>query len=100
LEETIDACPDARHLVHSDLLNFNLLVADDRITGVIDWGSAMYGDFLWDVAWFAFWQPWYPAWRGLDFPEAARQHFAEIGLDVPEFDARLRGCELAIGLDG
>ncbi len=30
------------------------------------WGTAlagMYGDFLYDPAWFCFWQPWYPAWE-------------------------------------
>ena len=48
-----------RHLIHSDLLNYNVLVADGRISAVIDWGCAMYGDFLYDLAWFEFWAPWY-----------------------------------------
>jgi hygromycin-B 4-O-kinase len=100
LEVVVDTCPNERYLVHSDLLNFNLLVADDQVSGVIDWGSALYGDFLWDVAWFTFWQPWYPAWRGVDIAAAARRHLAAVGADVVRYDERMRACELAIGLDG
>ena len=58
----VDARPEARHLVHSDLLNFNVLAEDDRVSAVFDWGAALYGDFLWDVAWLTFWQPWYVNW--------------------------------------
>jgi hypothetical protein len=39
-------------------------------------------------------------WSTLDIRQAAIEHFAAIGLPVPNFDARLRCCELAIGLDG
>jgi hygromycin-B 4-O-kinase len=91
--------PHERSLVHGDLLNFNVLVADDRVSAVIDWGCSMYGDFLYDVAWFAFWAPWYPAWRGIDFPGEAARHYESIGLDVPHFAERLRLCQLHIGLD-
>ena len=100
LQRLADACPEQRHLVHSDLLNYNVLVAEGRITAVLDWGSSIYGDFVFDLAWLTFWQPWYRAWRGVDFGQAARRHYAEIGLQVPNFDERLQCCELFIGLDG
>jgi hygromycin-B 4-O-kinase len=100
LQSLAETCPEPRHLVHADLLNYNVLVADGRVTAVLDWGSSLYGDFLFDVAWLTFWQPWYPAWQGVDFREAARRHYAEIGLEVPDFDERMRCCELVIGLDG
>jgi len=101
LEAQLDECPESRHLVHSDLLNYNALTAKDRVTAVIDWGSSLYGDFVFDIAWFTFWQkPWYPAWRSIDFAAEARRHYAAIGLDVPDFDARLRCCELYIAMDG
>jgi hygromycin-B 4-O-kinase len=100
LETLVDACPNERYLVHSDLLNFNVLVQADRISAVLDWGASLYGDFVWDLAWFTFWQPWYAAWSTLDIRQAAVAHFAAIGLPVPNFDARLRCYELAIGLDG
>ena len=100
LESVATDLPDDRHLIHSDLLNGNVLVDEDRITAVFDWGSSMYGDFLLDLAWICFWAPWSPAFRAIDFRQAAIDHYAAIGLDVPDFDRRLRACELWIGLDG
>lgn len=93
------ACPESRHLVHSDLLNRNVLVAEGRISGVIDWGCALYGDFLYDVAWLIFWAPWFPAWREIDFAAEAARHYAAIGLEVPGFRERLRCYQIHIGLD-
>ena len=88
LQTLVDACPEARHLVHSDLLNFNVLVTDDRISAVLDWGSSIYGDFLWDLAWFTFWQPWYTAWASVDLRKAA---LASLPTDRPG-GAKLRGA--------
>lgn len=99
LRPLVEACPEARHLVHSDLLNYNVLFAGDRVSAVLDWGSALYGDFLYDLAWLCFWQPWYPAWQSVDFAAEARRHHASIGLDVPDFDQRLRAYQVHIGLD-
>jgi hygromycin-B 4-O-kinase len=67
---------------------------------VLDWGCALYGDFLYDLAWFCFWQPWYPAWRDIDFRARYLRHCAAIGLHVPRFDERLRACQIHIGLAG
>jgi hygromycin-B 4-O-kinase len=92
--------PEERHLIHSDLLHFNVLVADDHVSAVFDWGCALYGDFLYDLAWFAFWSPWFPAWQGIDFREEAANHFAGIGLEVQRFEERFRCCQVHIGLDG
>jgi hygromycin-B 4-O-kinase len=95
-----DRIPKERYLIHSDLLHYNVLVHADRVTGVLDWGCGMYGDFLYDLAWLCFWQPWYPAWQGIDFQAEATRHYAEIGLDVPHFEERLRCCQIHIGLAG
>ena len=35
---------------HDDLINRNLLVDGDRISAFLDWGSSIYGDFLYDIA--------------------------------------------------
>jgi hygromycin-B 4-O-kinase len=98
LEALTGYCPEKRHLIHSDVLNFNVLVADGRISAVIDWGCAMYGDFLYDLAWFLFWSPWYPDWAGIDFQREAARHYASIGLDVPHFEERLTCYQIHIGL--
>ena len=91
--------PEERWLIHRDLLHFNVLVADGAISGVMDWGCATVGDWLYDLAWLTFWAPWYPAWRGIDFAEEAAAH-AAIGLDVPSFAERLACCQIHIGLAG
>ncbi|MBA2756737.1 MAG: phosphotransferase [Chloroflexi bacterium] len=91
--------PENRHLVHSDLVNHNVLAAGDRLTGVLDWGSSIYGDFVYDIAWMSFCAMWYPNWGGIDFAEEARRHYAEIGPDVPGFELRLRAYEIYIGLN-
>jgi hygromycin-B 4-O-kinase len=98
LDALIPECAPERHLIHSDLLNDNVLVEDGRISAVIDWGCAMYGDFLYDLAWFAFWAPWYAAWRGIDFRSEATRHYVSIGLTVPRFEERLTCCQIHIGL--
>jgi hygromycin-B 4-O-kinase len=99
LQSFVDACPEERHLVHSDLLNYNVLVSGDRVSAVLDWGSSLYGDFVYDVAWLSFWQPWYPAWSDISFPAEATRHYASIGLTVPRFEERLRCYEVVIGLE-
>jgi hygromycin-B 4-O-kinase len=98
LEVLVKSSPEERHVVHSDLLHYNVLVAGDQISAVFDWGCALYGDFLYDIAWLTFWAPWYRAWDSIDFREAAARHYAAIGLAVPDFDARLRCYEVHIGL--
>jgi hygromycin-B 4-O-kinase len=92
--------PRERHLIHSDLLHFNVLVLGDRVTAIFDWGCGLYGDFLYDLAWLCFWSPWYQAWRAIDFGQEALRHYAAIGLDVPHFEERLLACQIHIALAG
>jgi hygromycin-B 4-O-kinase len=100
LRSLVPACPEIRHLVHSDLLYGNVLVAGDQISAVFDWGCTLIGDFLYDLAWFTFWAPWCPGIEAIDLRSEALRHFETIGLDVPDFDARLRAYEVHIGLAG
>jgi hygromycin-B 4-O-kinase len=100
LESLAAGLPDARHLVHSDLTHYNVLVDGARVTAVLDWGSSLYGDFLYDLAWISFWAPWYPAWRDVDFEREALRHYGAIGLHVPAFAERIAAAKLHIGLDG
>ncbi|MCB0013181.1 MAG: phosphotransferase, partial [Anaerolineales bacterium] len=39
-----------RCLLHCDLINRNVLVADDHLTAVFDWGCGRYGDHLYELA--------------------------------------------------
>jgi hygromycin-B 4-O-kinase len=92
------AFPGPRSLVHNDLLNRNVLATDGRVTAVFDWGCSIYGDFVYELATIVFWSPWYPAIERLDMVTAAQDHYADMGLEVPNFEARLRCCALHIGL--
>lgn len=94
----LDDMPNLRHIVHCDLLNFNVLVEDHRISGVIDWGCAMYGDFLYELAWFAFWWPWYPQWAGINVVDAAITMYVNLGADLTGAHERLLCYQLHIGL--
>ena len=91
---------EGRHLVHTDLLHFNVLSAGGKISAVIDWGNSMYGDFLYDLANFTFWAPLHPAIEKINWITTAKQYFGEKGVEIPNFDGRLRACEIHIGLAG
>ena len=72
--------------------------AGGRVTSVFDWGCSMYGDFVYELATIVFWSPWYAAIEASDMTSRALDHYGDMGLDVPNFDARLRCCALHIGL--
>jgi hygromycin-B 4-O-kinase len=99
MESLFDKLPSIRHVVHSDLLYFNVFVKEDKISGVIDWGNSFYGDFLYDIAWFSFWAFWHEGLRSFDFRELAREHFEKLRIEVPNFDERMDCYEIHIGLD-
>ena len=98
LRRLVDFCPEVRHLIHDDLINFNVLVDGDRISAVLDWGSSVYGDFLYDLAKLVFYQPWVPQWRNIDFAAEARAHYDAVGVAVPHFAERLSCYAIRIGL--
>ena len=99
MQSLLPYASEDRHLIHSDLLHFNVLVANDRVSAIVDWGCSMYGDFLYDIAWLVFWSQWYPVWQGIDFRNESVRHFDAIGLEVPHFEQRLRLCEIHMALD-
>ena len=83
-------------VVHADLINANVLVDDGHITAVLDWGSAMYGDPLHDIAWITFWAPWHPNLSGPALLEAALNDGRLTASG--DVDRRLHACRLHIGL--
>lgn len=62
IEALLPLCPERRDLVHGDLLHQNVLISDDatRVTAIFSWKCAVFGDFLYDVAWCTVWGPWHP----------------------------------------
>jgi hygromycin-B 4-O-kinase len=100
LKSHLDYCPNSRHLLHNDLLHFNVLVKEQEIRAIVDWGNALYGDFLYELAAFTFYAPWYPAMASINWREEARAYYVKVGVDIPHFDERLRCYEAHLGLSG
>jgi hygromycin-B 4-O-kinase len=99
LRELAEGLPDDRHMIHGDLVNHNVLVQGSRITAVIDWGNALYGDWLYDAAWLIFWWPWFPQWQDIDITAELEGHWEQHGGQPPRLHHRLRACLVHIGLD-
>jgi len=93
MRELMPFAPERRHLVHNDLLYHNVFVDDHGIV-LLDWGASIYGDFLYDAALLTFWWPWYAQWSSIDIVTEVTRRFG----DTPNFGARLRMCELDIGI--
>jgi hygromycin-B 4-O-kinase len=99
LLDLIPFCPEERHLVHNDLLHENLIMQENRVAAVIDWGCALWGDFLYDLAMYTTWQFYYPSMTGIDFIEAARQAFQAKNVPLLYFRERLQCYEIHLLLD-
>ena len=87
-------CPEERALVHNDFQFENILAEGARITGVIDWANALYGDPLYDVARLIAWSA-HPGWWYDDGAELLRARFG----DAPQYDERISCYLCHLGLD-
>lgn len=85
-------CSEDRTLLHGDCGFDNVLSDGSRITGVIDWGESMYGDFLYDYAWLSYWSN--DRARG----KTLKEYYFRKNINHTNFDERMRCYELHIGL--
>lgn len=99
LQELVTGLPHSRHVIHGDLVNRNVLAEGTRITAVIDWGNALYGDYLYDAAWLIYWWPWFPAWQDIDIARDLRWHWGSTGGAPADLEHRLLTYLIHIGLD-
>nr|WP_249435698.1 aminoglycoside phosphotransferase family protein [Paenibacillus sp. Marseille-Q4541] len=99
LRQLVTKLPEHRGIIHSDLLNRNVLVHQGKLTGIIDWGNAFYGDPLYDIAWLIYWWSWYPDWQKVDLQVILDRHWDKHGGQPPQLEERLRCCLIHIGLD-
>lgn len=86
-------CPEERALLHCDYHFDNVLTDGQRITGVIDWGNACYGDPLYDVAWLGRW--WSISQGDRDAAALLRARHGA----APYYDERVACYECHFGLD-
>ncbi|HEY8741727.1 MAG TPA: aminoglycoside phosphotransferase family protein [Chloroflexota bacterium] len=85
------ACPEQRWLLHGDYGYDNVLTDGQRITGVIDWANAGYGDYLCDVSWLGFWPV------GRDTTDELRQRYGSAA-EAANYDERITCYQCLIGL--
>lgn len=88
----------ARSLIHADLINRNVLVKDQRLSGVFDWGCSLYGDHLYDLAWLEFWSPWHPNMDLTALRQELERLWYQNGYQPENLEARLLAAHLHIGL--
>ena len=81
VEELTTDLPDTRGLVHADLLLNHLVDGDDGVTAVFDWGNALAGDPLYDIAWILYCIPWFQAIDRRHVLALARRHFPNDDVD-------------------
>ena len=93
----LDACPDRRQLVHSDLLHYNVLVtpAADAVTAVFSWKCSTWGDALYDLAWCTFWGRWHDGIGALNLWDRVVPTLS--GADAVDVGVRHHVYELQIG---
>jgi hygromycin-B 4-O-kinase len=90
--QLVEYCPEERGLFHCDLHFDNVLSDGRRITGVIDWANACYGDSLYDVAWLGWWFAKY------GYPDGVAL-LRERHRSAPHFAERIACYECHFGLD-
>jgi hygromycin-B 4-O-kinase len=90
--ELLPYCPEDKYLVHADCNFDNILSKDGKITGIIDWESSLYGDFLYDIAWLSFWT------KDFDYEKAYLDFCKTTGKEIEHFKERVLCYKLFIGL--
>ncbi len=92
LEKFMPFITEDRYLVHGDY-GFNNIVSDGKsITGVLDWGESMFGDFMYDVSWLEFWS------SNINYGQIFKEHYHSNGIEVPNFNERLICYQLDLGI--
>lgn len=88
----LDFCPADRYLVHGNYSLRNILAHGGKITGVIDWLDARYGDFVYDIAGLDYWIP------ELHMRELCQQYYQQRRGPIPFYEERMLCYECYIAL--
>jgi hygromycin-B 4-O-kinase len=86
----VPACPEHRHVVHADVSGFNLIGESHRVTALVDFGLAMYGEPAYDLAQVVYGLP------HLDHISRIRAHLAALGIGDEHLEERLLCYQLAV----
>ncbi len=94
MQHLLDFCPTERYLVHGNYSFKNTLAQNGKITAVVDWVDARYGDFVYDIAGLDFWCPW------LHLPERFQHYYQQQQREVPFYQERLLCYQCYMALVG
>lgn len=91
--ELLQYCPEDRYLIYRSLSLRNVLAQDGKITALLDWLDASYGDFVYDIAALDFWSSW------LGMREAFQEYYQQRHWELPFYEERLLcyECHHALG---
>jgi len=94
IQTIIKKLPNTRSLIHGDLGFNNVLVDKNKITGIIDWNDAKFGDFVYDIAYVSFWS------KRTDYSKLFYEYYkTQGGLDLNNFRTRMGCYSIHIGLN-
>ena len=93
MTELMKYCPEERYLVHGDFGFGNVLAQDEKVTAVLDWAEARYGDFLYDVAWLDLGMP------KMDFSSRFRDYYHSRRREVLNYEERIACYQFYFSLD-
>lgn len=93
MHDLLKFCPEDRYLLHSGISLRNMLARDGKISAVLDWVDARYGDFVYDIAVLDFWSPW------LGVRDAFQAYHRQRQREIPFYAERLLcyECHHALG---
>jgi hygromycin-B 4-O-kinase len=89
----LEWCPTERFLVHWRYGYHSVLIDHGRVTGVLNWVDAAYGDFVYDIAWLGYYVP------EQQIPTRVQQRYLAQKGKIPHYTERLRCYECHISLD-
>ena len=89
----LDYCLEERYLLHGGYSLRNILAQDGRVTGILDWIDAKYGDFVYDIAYLDYWCDW------LRVSERFQEYYQAQQREVPFYAERILcyQCHHALG---
>lgn len=79
----LNFCPEERYLVHGSISLNNMLASNGKLTAVLDWIDARYGDFVYDIAILDYWSP------GLRVRERFLEYYQKRQFTVPRYEERI-----------
>lgn len=89
----LNFCPEERYLVHGSISLNNMLALDGKLTAILDWLDARYGDFIYDIAILDYWYP------RLHVREHFEHYYQAHGIAIPAYAERILCYQCYVTLD-